>query len=100
MPHLVCYDIENDRKRKKIADKLLEYGLERVQYSVFMGVFSTILKRRFTVWLEGILDLKEFPNDSVLIIRLSSQEVTDMIVVGNSKLDKEEIAGLKNTLFI
>lgn len=31
---LVCYDLENDRERQRVARILLRYG-ERVQYSVF-----------------------------------------------------------------
>ena len=38
---LVVYDITSDRLRAKIADICLDYGLERVQYSVFCGDLST-----------------------------------------------------------
>jgi len=34
---LLIYDIPNDRARGKVADLCLDYGLERVQYSAFMG---------------------------------------------------------------
>ena len=34
MFYLICYDIPDDRRRKKVADLLEGYGL-RVQYSVF-----------------------------------------------------------------
>ena len=32
--YLACFDIEDDRNRRKLADLLLRYG-DRVQYSVF-----------------------------------------------------------------
>lgn len=32
--YLICYDIEDDRERTRVAKVLLHYG-ERVQYSVF-----------------------------------------------------------------
>ena len=38
---LVIYDIPNDRKRTKIADACLDYGLDRVQYSAFVGKLAT-----------------------------------------------------------
>lgn len=38
---LVVYDITSDRLRTKIADMCLDYGLQRVQYSVFHGDLST-----------------------------------------------------------
>ena len=34
---LVLYDVENDRIRGRVADICLNYGLERIQYSAFLG---------------------------------------------------------------
>lgn len=34
---LVIYDIPDDRKRGKIADACLDYGLDRIQMSAFLG---------------------------------------------------------------
>ncbi|GEM_PF-480160 len=34
---LVMYDVECDRVRSKVADACLDYGLQRLQYSVFIG---------------------------------------------------------------
>jgi CRISPR-associated protein Cas2 len=38
---LVVYDIPDDGKRAKIADICLDYGLERIQYSAFLGKLQT-----------------------------------------------------------
>ena len=37
MTSLLIYDIPDDRLRAKVADICLDYGLERIQYSAFMG---------------------------------------------------------------
>lgn len=37
MKVLLIYDIPNDRVRSKVADLCLDYGLERIQYSAFLG---------------------------------------------------------------
>jgi len=37
MKVLVIYDIPSDRVRAKVADLCLDYGLERIQYSAFLG---------------------------------------------------------------
>ncbi|MFN8348818.1 MAG: CRISPR-associated endonuclease Cas2 [Spirosomataceae bacterium] len=37
MLYLIAYDIEHNRSRTKMADWLLDLGLQRVQLSVFMG---------------------------------------------------------------
>ena len=34
---LLVYDIPDDRKRTKIADACLDYGLDRIQFSSFLG---------------------------------------------------------------
>jgi len=34
---LLVYDIPDDRKRTKIADACLDYGLDRIQFSAFLG---------------------------------------------------------------
>lgn len=34
---LVIYDIESDRIRYKIAEACKDYGLQRIQYSAFIG---------------------------------------------------------------
>jgi CRISPR-associated protein Cas2 len=37
MKCLLVYDIPDDRTRTKIADFCLDYGLDRIQYSSFLG---------------------------------------------------------------
>lgn len=37
MQCLVVYDIVDDNKRNKIADVCLDYGMDRIQYSAFVG---------------------------------------------------------------
>lgn len=37
MRYIVIYDIPDDRIRMKVADICLDYGLDRVQYSAFLG---------------------------------------------------------------
>ncbi|MDA8186715.1 MAG: CRISPR-associated endonuclease Cas2 [Dehalococcoidales bacterium] len=37
MKLLLIYDIVEDKIRSKLADICLDYGLERIQYSAFLG---------------------------------------------------------------
>jgi CRISPR-associated protein Cas2 len=37
MKCLLVYDISHDRTRTKVADFCLDYGLDRIQYSAFLG---------------------------------------------------------------
>ncbi|MBN1121123.1 MAG: CRISPR-associated endonuclease Cas2 [Anaerolineae bacterium] len=38
---LLIYDIPDDGIRTKVADACLDYGLDRIQYSAFLGQLST-----------------------------------------------------------
>lgn len=42
---LIIYDIPGDRARTQVADACLDYGLERIQYSAFVGQLSRAYQR-------------------------------------------------------
>jgi CRISPR-associated protein Cas2 len=48
---LISYDIENDKKRRKISNQLKDYGI-RVQYSVFEVKVS---KEEYNTMVEGLM---------------------------------------------
>lgn len=37
---LLVYDISDDRTRTRVADACLDYGLDRIQYSAFLGTLA------------------------------------------------------------
>lgn len=37
---LLVYDISHDRTRTRVADACLDYGLDRIQYSAFLGTLA------------------------------------------------------------
>ncbi|NJK81174.1 MAG: CRISPR-associated endonuclease Cas2 [Chloroflexaceae bacterium] len=45
MQVLLIYDIPDDRARQKVSDACLDYGLQRVQYSAFVGDLSRTHQR-------------------------------------------------------
>lgn len=45
MKWIVVYDIESDRIRSRVADYCLDKGLERIQYSCFLGAMTNTLAR-------------------------------------------------------
>jgi CRISPR-associated protein Cas2 len=53
---LVLYDIPDDRARGHVADACLDYGLERIQYSAFVGILSRAHRQELTLRIERILD--------------------------------------------
>jgi CRISPR-associated protein Cas2 len=55
---LVVYDIPDDRKRTKIADALLDYGLDRVQFSAFLGALLPTHQQELMLKVKKILGKK------------------------------------------
>lgn len=45
MRYLLIYDISHDGTRLKIADACLDYGLERIQFSAFLGELTPTQQR-------------------------------------------------------
>ena len=59
MATLLIYDIPDDGLRAKVADACLDYGLDRIQYSAFLGELThnrqeQVLQRIKRIPREGI----------------------------------------------
>lgn len=52
---LLLYDIPSDRIRTKVADACLDYGLDRVQYSVFTGDISRNMQEELFLKVTDLL---------------------------------------------
>jgi CRISPR-associated protein Cas2 len=55
---LLVYDIPDDRKRTKIADVCLDYGLDRIQFSAFLGWLLPTQQEELFLKLKKILGKK------------------------------------------
>jgi CRISPR-associated protein Cas2 len=55
---LVIYDIPDDAKRTKVADACLDYGLDRIQYSAFLGSLSAGYQEELMLRLKKTLGRK------------------------------------------
>jgi CRISPR-associated protein Cas2 len=49
---LLIYDISHDGIRAKVADACLDYGLERVQYSAFLGELNWIHQKELLLQIK------------------------------------------------
>jgi len=52
---LVMYDIEDDRIRRYVSEACLDFGLERIQYSVFRGKLNRNKREELLMRLTDIL---------------------------------------------
>jgi len=81
--YLVCYDISDDRRLKKVFKTLKGYG-EHWQFSIFFCVLKDIDRVRLQTDLEQIMNPKE---DQTLMIDLGPNEEaarSSAIVLGQS----------------
>ncbi|MEO1808177.1 MAG: CRISPR-associated endonuclease Cas2 [Bacteroidota bacterium] len=100
MAHLICYDIEPNYLRKKMADLIIDYGFERINLSVYLGNLDqrslTYLEEKLRIMLEE----KGGENDSLIFLPITAQQIHDMRVYGKNDLDPGEISGEKSTLIL
>ena len=52
---LLLYDVPDDRRRYKIADACLDYGLDRIQYSAFCGVLAATYQEELMLKIKKLL---------------------------------------------
>ncbi len=95
--YLISYDMQSDKHRKKVADKLLEYGLTRVQYSVFAGPLKDHLLQQLQVWLPLQLTGKD---DRLFILPLTLQSIKRGSYWGTAAIDESYITNTQHTLYI
>lgn len=75
---LVSYDITNQRRRRKVASMLENYG-RRVQYSVFECLLA---ERQIAELLKRLGSLIDIRSDSIRLYRLTHNAVTAIQVLG------------------
>lgn len=78
---VISYDVTDDRRRARVARKLLDYGT-RVQYSVFECSVSEDTLKRVLAELEQIIEPAE---DSVRCYRLCRSCAVIVQVLGEEK---------------
>lgn len=87
MQCLVIYDIPDDRIRGKVADRCLDYGLQRIQYSAFLGDLSPTHRTELYRVLERTLGKAR---GDIRIMPLDERSYT-----GHRRLGKARVAGGK-----
>jgi len=100
MHYLVCYDITNNGLRKKIADRLLYYGLARVQFSVFVGYVADIHFEQMTTELHKKINASSDDTDSIIFLRINQTNLRKMLIFGKLKGESDYIMANGHTIYI
>ncbi|WP_448518903.1 CRISPR-associated endonuclease Cas2 [Rhodoflexus sp.] len=93
----VMYDIEDNRIRKKIADYLIEKGLQRVQKSVFLGQLHQKAYQEIYQTMHALQAAYE-NEDTIMIVPVAEQDLRSMRLIGR-EVNMEITLGRANTLF-
>ncbi|HHX65390.1 MAG TPA: CRISPR-associated endonuclease Cas2 [Chloroflexi bacterium] len=56
---ILVYDISHDGTRTKIADACLDYGLDRIQYSAFVGSLMRTHQEELMLRIKRLLGRRE-----------------------------------------
>lgn len=96
-PHLICYDIKKNNLRTRLGNKILEYGLDRINLSVYLGAINERSLTTLENWIQQELAAKGDPDDSVIVL---PHDVQHLRVYGRNDLDRAELTGIKSTLIL
>ncbi|MBK9257719.1 MAG: CRISPR-associated endonuclease Cas2 [Saprospiraceae bacterium] len=96
---LICYDIEDDRLRLKIAKKLESFGFYRIQKSVFCGQHNDVHWSRCVMDLEVMYEKYKKPGDSIYAMVIGKKMLEKVYTLGE-QIDTETILDKKLVLWI
>lgn len=90
--YLICYDIVEDPVRNQISNVCKEYGLERIQYSVFYGRLNKTQKKEIQ---EKFKDIINKTNSNIHIIFIcnsctSKHNILSSIYIEESKAEEKQ----------
>ena len=92
----VLYDIEDDKRRTKVAKVCKQAGLYRVQFSVFLGTLENNEKDTLELRIEELIDTDK---DSVYIFPMSKNELQQTALLGKA-FDKDLVTDKVKALFL
>jgi CRISPR-associated protein Cas2 len=84
----IVYDISDDRTRNRIARRCLDFGLYRVQKSVFLGDIESNRVEEILLFSRELLDLQ---TDSVYIFPMCREDFEKVRIVGQG-FDRQLVA--------
>ncbi len=99
MLYLICYDIENNTIRSRIAKTLERYGCERLQKSVFIGELNPKKYQALYQELGAEAEEENFAyTDNVVAVPIESDIFAQIRLIGANQAI-ERLKNKPNTLF-
>ncbi|MCL4387457.1 MAG: CRISPR-associated endonuclease Cas2 [Patescibacteria group bacterium] len=91
MIYWVIYDISKNKIRSKIANICKDYGLKRVQKSIFLGILTQNKAEMLALEVQNVLKKQKKDNikDKIFIVPAGKEDYAKKIVMGT--LDEKVI---------
>lgn len=93
--YIILYDIEDDKVRDRLAKHLEQWGYERIQYSVFIGLQPIHKNKTLQQIIKDLIDIEAFPNDKVFSISLPRRKLHTCVLIGKMNADTLYLKGEK-----
>lgn len=97
---LISYDISNNALRLKLSKRLVYYGLDRIQYSVFVGKIKNRLFKALKKEIQELIQKSQPSDDKILILPIEKQLLERVWLVGKDDKIISDILLQKNTLIL
>jgi len=81
---LIIYDIRDDRLRTRVSNTLKDWGLERIQYSVFIGVLASRQRKMLEGRLNELLETGG-QEDSIITISICNHCLHGVVSLGSHR---------------
>lgn len=85
---LVLYDVENDRIRNRLADLCLNYGLDRIQFSAFLGKINRNRRQELSLRIQDLIGKH---SARVRVIPIMEDAVKETWVLDQYRLDADTL---------
>lgn len=85
MNTLLIYDIVHDNTRSKVADLCLDYGLDRIQYSAFLGKLSRTHQEELLLKIKKKVGKREA---DIRLIPICAKDWAAQMVIQNEQKDE------------
>ena len=98
--YLLMYDITNDRTLQKVAKKLVKYGFERVNYSVWLGWTNPLEKGTLKSELQTLMRNENAKGSRLYIVPLKPSTLGKMrSITGHKPVELDYWLGKTKNLF-
>jgi CRISPR-associated protein Cas2 len=88
MQCVLVYDIPDDGKRSRVADVCLDYGLDRIQYSAFMGDLRATHQEELMLKLARVLG--KAPGNIQLFTICEKDWAARRVLINEGKAEKAD----------